>query len=162
MNGEQNALALQFGIHQVQNEGDPYGAGLVIIRNQEVAADMQLAVVFFVKTCGLFNVLVHRVFGDGQAVVLLDPAFFFNGGRFQIHPDGLEAGEFFQGLDLFLEEASVGKGKNIEHGNSGVQMLKVQGEPRWGAVACDHQNKSSRCQPQTTKNGRFPRSFPLK
>jgi hypothetical protein len=30
----------------------------------------------------------------------------------------LKAGEFFQRLDLFLKEAAVDKGKNVEHGES--------------------------------------------
>ena len=77
---------------------------------------MQLAVVFFVKTRGFFNIFVHRVFRDRQTVVLFDPPFFFDGGRFQINPNGLEFGEFFQGLNLFLEEAAVGQGENVEHG----------------------------------------------
>ena len=77
---------------------------------------MQLAVVLFIKTRRLFNVFVHRVFRDRQAVVLLDPAFFFYGGGLQVNPYGLEFGELFKRLDFFLKEPPVGKGKNIEHG----------------------------------------------
>ena len=77
---------------------------------------MQFAIVFFVKTRRLLNIFVHRVFRDRQAVVLFDPAFFFDGRRFQVNPDGLEFGKFLQGLNLFLEEAAVGQGENVEHG----------------------------------------------
>ena len=115
MNREQHALAFQVVIDQVEDEGDPYRARLGFVGNQKVGADVQLAVVFFVKACGLFNVHIHRVFGNGQAVILLDPAFFFEGRGLQVHPDGLEFGEFLEGFDLFLEKPAVGKRENIEH-----------------------------------------------
>src|SRR2546429_6644500 len=38
-------------------------------------------------------VVVHRILGDGQLVVLLDPALFLDRGRLQVHPDRLEAGQ---------------------------------------------------------------------
>jgi hypothetical protein len=77
-------------VHQVQDEGHAHGARLVVVGDQEVAADVQVAVVFFVEARGLLDVLVHRVFGDGQAVVLLDPALFFQRGRLEVDPDRLE------------------------------------------------------------------------
>ena len=53
-------------------------ARLVVVGDQEVGADVQLAVVFLVEAGRLLDVLVHRVFGDRQAVVLLDPALFLD------------------------------------------------------------------------------------
>ena len=63
-----------------QDEGAAHRARGIFIGNQKVTANVQLAVVFFVKASGLFDVLVHRVFRNGQAVVLFDPAFLFNRG----------------------------------------------------------------------------------
>jgi hypothetical protein len=58
---------------------------------------------------------------------LFDPALFFQRWRFQVDPDGLKAGEFFQRLDLFLKEAAVDKGEDVEHGESkNGQVPKVQ------------------------------------
>jgi hypothetical protein len=96
--------------------------GVVVVVNQEVAADVQLAVVFFVEAGGFLDVLVHRVVGDGQAVVLLDPALFFDRGRFQIHPDRLEPGQLLQRFDLFLEQPAVGKREDVEHGSLGLSL----------------------------------------
>ena len=76
---------------------------------------MQLAVVFFVEAGRFLDVLVHRVFGDGQFVVLLDPALFFEGGRLQVDPDGAKAFEVCQGLDFFLNESTIGQRKDVEH-----------------------------------------------
>jgi hypothetical protein len=77
---------------------------------------VQLAVVFLVEAGRLLDVLVHRVFGDRQAVVLLDPALLLDRGRLEVDPDRLELGKLFQRLDLFLKEPSVGKRKDVEHG----------------------------------------------
>jgi hypothetical protein len=49
--------------------------------------------------------------------MLFDPAFFLDGGGFQVNPDGFEAGEFFQGFDILLEQPAIGKRKDIEHGS---------------------------------------------
>ena len=117
VDGEQNALAAQARVDEVEDEGHPHRARVVVVVNQEVAADVQLAVVFFVKAGRFFDVLVHRIFGDGQAVVLRDPALFVDGGRFQIDPDGLEFGQLFQRLDFFLNESSMGKREDVEHGS---------------------------------------------
>ena len=98
----------------VQNKGDAHGAWIGLISNQKIAADVQFAVVFGVKTGRFFDVLVHRIFGDRQAVILLDPALFFERGRFQVNPDGLEFGQLFQGFNFLLKQSPVGKGKNVE------------------------------------------------
>ena len=50
-----------------------------------------------------------------MAVILLDPAFFFEGRRFKIDPDRLEPGQFFQGFNFFLEKPAIGERENIEH-----------------------------------------------
>ena len=80
VNRKQHALAFEVAVDQVQDKGHTHRAGLVHVGDQEIRADMQLAVVFFVKTCRLFDVLVHHVFRNRQAVVLFDPAFFFRRG----------------------------------------------------------------------------------
>ncbi len=79
---------------------------------------MQFAIVFFVKTRRFLNVLVHRIFWNGQAVVLFDPAFFVQGGRLKVYPNWLELGQLFQRFNFFLDEAAVGQCKNIQHGRS--------------------------------------------
>jgi hypothetical protein len=99
----------------VQDEGHAHRARLVVVVDQKVAADVQLAVVFLVEAGGFLDVLVHRIFGDGQAVVLLDPALFFEGGGFQIHPDRLEARQLFQRFDFFLEQPAIGEREDVEH-----------------------------------------------
>jgi hypothetical protein len=52
------------GVVQVQDEGHAHRARLVVIGNQKVAANVQLAVVFRVEAGGFFDVLVHRVFRE--------------------------------------------------------------------------------------------------
>ncbi len=69
---------------------------------------MQLAVVFLEKARRLFDVLVHRVFGDGQAKVLAHPTPLLGRGRLQIDPDRREAGQIFEGFDFFLKQAAIG------------------------------------------------------
>ena len=87
----------------VQDEGDAYRAGILVIVDQKVAANMQFPVVFFIEASGLFDVLVHRVFGNGKAVVLFDPALFVDRGRLEIDPDRLEFRQLFERLDFFLD-----------------------------------------------------------
>jgi hypothetical protein len=134
---------------QVQDEGHAHGARLLVVVDQEVAADVQFAVVFLVEAGGLLDVLVHRVFGDGQAVVLFDPALFFQRGVFQIHPDGLELGQLLQRLDLFLEQPAIGKREDVEHGLTpllcGVAMGMGCFQPPAGREL------------KATNSGRFPR-----
>jgi hypothetical protein len=77
-------------VDQVQDEGHAHRARLVVVGDQEVAADVQFAVVFLVEAGRLLDVLVHRVFGDRQAEILLDPALFLRRRGFQVDPDGLE------------------------------------------------------------------------
>jgi hypothetical protein len=117
---------------------------------QEVAADVQFAVVFFVEAGGLLDVLVHRVFGDGQAVVLLDPALFFEGGGLQVHPDRLEPRQLFKRLDLFLEERPL----------ASVKMLSMA-HSRWlfasGGVKCVLSTPVAVRESKATDWGRFPR-----
>ena len=48
----------------IQNEGHTDLAWLLFISNQEVAANVQFAILFGVKPGGFFDVLVHRVFRD--------------------------------------------------------------------------------------------------
>jgi hypothetical protein len=74
---EQHALALERVVDQVEDEGDPDRARVFVVGDQEVAADVEFAVVLFIEAGRLLDVLVHRILGDGQAVVLLDPALFF-------------------------------------------------------------------------------------
>jgi hypothetical protein len=83
---------------------------------------VEFAVVLFVEARRLLDVVVHRVFGDQQAVVLLDPAFFFERRRFEIDPDRLEARQFFERLDLFLDEAAVGEREDVEQGSLPVNI----------------------------------------
>ena len=64
---------------------------------------MQCAVVFFVKTRRLFDVFVHRVFGNVHAKVLADPALFLGRGRLQINPNGTELGKLFLRRNFFLK-----------------------------------------------------------
>ncbi|MPN38251.1 hypothetical protein SDC9_185775 [bioreactor metagenome] len=108
MDGEQHAMAAQRCVVLVDDEGHAHRAGVFVVVDQKVAADMQLAIVFFVKTRRLLDIVVHRIFGDGQLVVLLDPALFFEGWRFQVDPDGAKAFKVCQGLDFFLNESTIG------------------------------------------------------
>ena len=117
MDGKQHAVAFQGVVVLVQDESHAHCAGLFQVGDQEVGADVQLAVVFFVKTRGLFNVLVHRVFGNLHAEMLADPAFFFRCGRLQIDPNGVELGQLFLGRDFLLKQAAIGQRKDIEHGD---------------------------------------------
>ena len=93
MDGKQHAFAIETLVDEVQDEGGAHGARLIFIGYQEVAADVQLAVFFFVKTGGFFDVFVHRVIRNQQTEVLFDPAFFFRRGRLQVHPNWLKPGE---------------------------------------------------------------------
>ena len=45
----------------------------------------------------------HRIFGNREAVVLLDPALLFEGGRFEVDPDRLELGKLLERFDLTQE-----------------------------------------------------------
>ena len=116
VNRKQHALAFEIAVDQVQDEGHTHRARLVHVGDQKVRADVQLAVVLFVKTCGLLDVLVHHVFRNRQAVVLLDPAFFFQRGRLEVDPDRLKLGELLQGFNFFLEQPPVDEREYIEHG----------------------------------------------
>ncbi|MCY1539614.1 hypothetical protein D9M68_752090 [compost metagenome] len=113
---EQHAAAAQVGVVLVEDEGDAHRARVFVVVDQEVGADVQLAVVFLVEAGRFLDVLVHRVFGNREAVVLLDPALFLERGRLEVDPDRLELGELFERLDLFLDEAAVGERKDVEHG----------------------------------------------
>ncbi len=160
VDGEQYALALERVVDQVEDEGHAHRTGVVLVVDQEIAADMQLAVVFLVEAGGFLDVLVHRVRGDLQAVVLLDPALFLERGRFQVHPDRLEACEFFQGFDLFLDEAAVGEREDVEHGlvPGGLALWR-----RWrrgaGEVLSTPRRPWACRELKATDWGRFPRSF---
>ena len=116
MYGEQNATAFERLVLLVDDESHPHRAGLVLVCDQKVAANVQLTVVFFIKARRFFDVFVHRVFGNEHAKVLVDPALFFQGGGLEVNPDGLKARQLFQRLDFFLEQAPIGKGKDVEHG----------------------------------------------
>jgi hypothetical protein len=101
----------------VQNKGDAHGAWRVFVGDQKVAANMELAIVLFVKTRRLFNVLVHGVLRNGQAVILFNPTLFVKRWGLQVHPTGLEFGEFFKGFNFLLKQTATGQTENIEHGN---------------------------------------------
>jgi len=115
VDGEQHALAAQLVVDQVEDEGHARRARLATVVDQEVAADVQLAIVFLVKPGRLLDVLVHRVLGDGQAEILCHPALFIGGGRFEVDPDGLEPGELLQRFDFFLDKAPIGEREDVEH-----------------------------------------------
>ena len=130
VDGKQHAAAFQLGVVLVQDEGHAHAARVVLVVHQEVAADVQLAVVFLIEAGGFLDVLVGRVFGNRQTVVLLDPALFLEGGRLQVDPDGLELLEFFQRFDLFLDQTAIGQRKDIEHAalpNVVVALAGMQG-----------------------------------
>ncbi|MCY1540659.1 hypothetical protein D9M68_763120 [compost metagenome] len=116
VDGEQHALALQGVVVLVEDEGHSHRARVFLVVDQKVGPHVQFAVVFLEETGRLLDVLVHRVFGNRQAEVLLDPAAFFGGGVFQVDPDRLELSQLFERLDLFLEEAAIGQGEYVEHG----------------------------------------------
>jgi hypothetical protein len=59
--------------------------------------------------------------------MLVDPAFFFQGGRLEVNPNGLKTRQLFQGFDFFLEQAPVGKGKDVEHGKGWRQSPGFEG-----------------------------------
>ena len=79
---------------------------------------MQLAVVLFVEAGGFLEVVVHRIGGDRQAVVLGDPALLLGCRRFEVDPHGAHAGQGVEALDLFLEQPAVGQREDIEHAYS--------------------------------------------
>ena len=115
MDGKQHTLAFEGVVFKIQDKRNAHRVGFGVISDQKVTANVQFAVVFFVKARGLFNVLVHRVFWDGEAVILLDPAFFVQRRGLKVDPNGLKVGELFQRLDLFLKESAIGKRKDVEH-----------------------------------------------
>ena len=59
--------------------------------------------------------------------MLVDPALFFQGGGLEVNPNGLKTRQLFQRLDFFLEQAPVGKGKDVEHGNGWRQSPGFEG-----------------------------------
>ena len=131
---KQHAAALEFGVVLVQDEGDAHRTGVFVVVDQKVAANVHFAVVFFIEARRLLDVLVHCIFGDGQAVILLDPAFFLDARRFQVNPDRLELGQFFQRLDLFLDKSAIGERKDVEH-DSLPWIFFDDGEQRQGALS---------------------------
>ena len=90
MDRKQHTTAFEGRVVLVQDKRHTHRAGLVFVGDQKVATNVQFAVVFFVEAGRFFDVLVHRVFWDLQAVILLDPALFFGGRRFEVHPNWLE------------------------------------------------------------------------
>jgi len=115
---EQHAVAVEAGVLLVQDEGHPHRARRVLVVDQEVGADMQLAVVLLEEARRFLDVLVHRVLGDREAEMLAHPAPLLGRGRLEVDPDRLEAGQFLEGFDLFLEQAAIGQGEDVEHGRA--------------------------------------------
>ena len=62
MNGKQHAVAAQLLVGLIDDEGHAHLARLVKISHQKIAADVQIAVVFFVEAGRFLDVVVHRVF----------------------------------------------------------------------------------------------------
>ena len=131
VNGKQHALAFEVVVDQVQDKGHPHRAWVVLVGHQKVRPDVQLTVVFFVKTSGLFDVFIHRVFRNRQPVVLLDPAFFFQRWRFEVNPDRLKLGQLLQRFDLFLKEAAIGQRENVEHGGNPDGLHRSDPSATW-------------------------------
>ena len=87
--------------------------------DQEVGADVQLAVVFLVVAGRFLEVVVDGVARDRQAEVLGDPALFLLGRRVEVDPDRLDVGQRLVAFDLFLEEPAVGQREDVQHEGSG-------------------------------------------
>jgi hypothetical protein len=116
-------VAGEFRVAGVEDEGHALRAGPLRVGDEKVAADVQLAAVFFIKAGGFLDVVVDGVFGDRQAVVLRDPVFFFRRGVFEIDPDGLEARQLFKRFDFFLKQPPVGQRDDVEQGTGSLGVV---------------------------------------
>jgi hypothetical protein len=70
----------------MEDEGDADVARRLAVVDQEVGADVQLAVVFLVEAGRFLEVVVDGVARDRQAEVLGDPALFLVGRRVEVDP----------------------------------------------------------------------------
>ena len=131
-----------FGVHReqhvaVQDEGDADVARVFAVVDQEVGADVQLAVVFLVEARRLFQVVVDGIARDGQAESARDPALFFLGGRIEIDPHRLQVRELLLAFDFFLYEPAVGQGEHVQHVRSGERDRLFRAESRRRVWAVD-------------------------
>ena len=58
--------------------------------------------------------------------MLAHPAPLLGRGGFEVDPDRLEAGQFLQGFDFFLEQAAVGQGEDVEHARAPGAMVEMR------------------------------------
>ena len=73
---EQDALAADLVVGQVQDEGHPRGARFVAAGDQEVAADVEVAVLLGVEAGRLLDVLVHGIGRDHDSRNTARPTAF--------------------------------------------------------------------------------------
>ena len=91
----------------------------VLVVDQEVGADVQLAVVFLVEARRLLEVVVDRVLGIVRPKCSRDPALFLVGGASRSTQIGWTLASAWCALDLFLEEPAVGQREDVQHEGSG-------------------------------------------
>src|SRR6478752_7663094 len=115
----------------MQDEGDADVSRRLAVVDQEVGADVHLAVVFLVEAGRFLEVVVDGVARDGQAEVLGDPALFLVGRRVEIDPHRPDVGQRPVALDLFLEEPAVGQREDVQHEGSGELTARWSGRLPW-------------------------------
>ena len=115
----------------MEDEGDADVARRLAVVDQEVGADVQLAVVFLVEAGRLLEVVVDGVARDRQAEVLGDPALFLVGRRVEVDPHRLDVGQRLVAFDLFLEEPAVGQREDVQHEGSGELTARWSGRLPW-------------------------------
>jgi hypothetical protein len=102
----------------VEDERDAHQPRRLVV-DQEVRADVQLAVVFLVEARRLLEVVVDGVARDRQAEALRDPALFLLRRRLEIDPHRAHVGERAGTFDLFLEQPAAGQREDVQHAGSG-------------------------------------------
>jgi hypothetical protein len=86
-----------------------------VVVDQEVRADVQLAVVFLVEARRLLEVVVDDVVRNHEAEAAGDPALFLRRRRLEVHPHRLPIRQGDGIVDLFLDQPAVGQREDVEH-----------------------------------------------
>ena len=102
-----------------QDEGHAHVARRDVVVDQEVGADVQLAVVFFVEARRFLEVVVDDVVGDGQAELARDPGLLFGASAPPCRPTPAAAGRAGPGDRLLpgrcAAQAAVVQREHVQH-----------------------------------------------